>query len=80
MAKTYRNEDGEEFTPEFAPVTVQELIAILSKMPQDALVMVNDHSEYFALKAEDVVSSIFSVDCGDGDSFQGPIVHITTRD
>jgi len=80
MSTKFINGNGEEFTPQFPPVTVNELIAILSKMPPNALVMVDDHSEYYALQSSDFrVEMDSGVDAGYGDDFAGDFVHITTR-
>ena len=80
MPTKFTNQEGHEFMPKFPPVTVQELIAILSKMPPNALVMVDDHSECFALQSSDFrVEMDSGVDCGWGDDFVGDFVLITTR-
>ncbi len=71
--------EGNEFITEFPPIRVKDLKAILAQFPNDALVFVADHSEYFALLQSDfrLQSGVTS---NEGEDFGEPVVLITTRD
>ena len=63
------------------PITVQELIAKLQHMnAPDALVMMEEHSEFYSVKAGDLQLQVNSeIDCGFGENYIGNFVVIRTR-